>query len=421
MESELHVSAEILYLHPGRDISLRVHPPNLRSQIHTVKPVLAALTMQYAYINNMDPAHAPGTTPLYAGEVLITIAGFPTVYHYQQGINLDVSETAKPLIVCIPGGMHLGRIFYGGHKGSNPKHFLAYHLSRLGFGVLSLSYPTETDPEIMPATASGFRIQDWGRQAAMTTKNVIEDNDLPSRSIILISWSMGGRMVVPFKISAKEQGLEVCQYISFAATPGISSIRLLSPGIVCSRAGYFLVPSRLDAFYRQIQEMEGLNGGHEIIPPDVYRREYIGRTPINLIGMGLKYDGKSSFVQDEVPHEEETKVFDVANFPFITALYPISILDASHALVDQASWGFLLTYKLETMIQKEALSKIQGTPKWEQLLRHVHSAPARLCVPVSGNHFFFVGERSAGEVAEKVVRLIQDARAFQDELLEIVS
>ncbi|KAL5355711.1 hypothetical protein BJX96DRAFT_170929 [Aspergillus floccosus] len=369
----------------------------------------------------MDSAHPSGTAPLYAGEVLTTIAGFPTIYHYQPGISLDISEAAKSLIVCVPGGMHLARIFYGGHEGSNPKDFLAYHLSRRGFGVLSLSYPTETDPGIMPATASGFRIQDWGRQAAMTTKRVIQENGLPSRRIILISWSMGGRMVVPFSISAKELGLEVSQYISFAATPGISSIRPLSPGIVCSQAGYFLVPSRPDAFYRQVQEMEGLNGGREILPPDVYCREYIGGTPINLIGMRLKYDGKSSFVRDEVPHEEETKVFDVTNFPFITALHPTGILDASHALGDKASWGFLLTYKLETMIQQQALSKIQGTPEWEKLLDHVHSAPTRLCVPVPGNHFFFVGERSAGEVVERVVKLIEEARAFQCELLEILS
>lgn len=362
---------------------------------------------------------------LYPGEVLDTVAGFPTIYHYTEALHVNGrdqshGQSPKPLIVCVAGGLHLARVFYGGHKGSIPRDFLAYWLSTQGFGVLSLSYPLETGPEIMPSTASGYRIQDWGRQAALTTKKVIEEQHLETRSVVLISWSMGGRMVVPYNISCKELGLDVQQYIGFSATPGISSIRPLPPGMTCSSAGYFSLPSHMGVFCQQLKEMESLNGGHESIPRDVYLREYTGATPINLIGLRLKYDcAAGQFIQDDVPHEEDTRVWDVASYPFMTAMYPQSILDASHALADRATWGFLLTYKLESMIGGGLKNLHRQTEKWQKVLEMVHSAPERLSVSMRGNHFFFVGEESAAETARAVVNLLDDALKFQRELCSL--
>ncbi|KAJ6003511.1 hypothetical protein N7451_006058 [Penicillium sp. IBT 35674x] len=358
--------------------------------------------------------------PLYPGEILDTVADFPTLYQYQPARQTAADATPKPLIVCVPGGLHLARVFYGGHAGSKPTDFLAHWLSGLGYGVLSLSYPLETEPAIMPMTGANYRIKDWGEQAAKTTAKIISQHDLPTRSVVLISWSMGGRMVVPFNTAAKQLGLEVIQYISFAATPGFSSIRPLPPGISCSPTGYFHVPSHLGVFWQQLSEMQGLNGGREIVPKEVYLREYVGGTPINLIGLRLKYDGQGSFIQDEVPHEEDSRVLDVANFPLISALFPTSSLDGSHALADRASWGFLLTYKLESMIGQQGIRRAQEASKWQQLMDLIHSAPQRLCIPVAGDHFFFVGEHSARNIASKVDELIGDASKFQKELQDLV-
>ncbi|KAL4879967.1 hypothetical protein BJY04DRAFT_219772 [Aspergillus karnatakaensis] len=338
---------------------------------------------------------------LYPGEVLETISGFPTIYHYQPPANVNPKQP-RPLVVCVPGGLHLARIFYGGHKGSNPSDFLSHWLSQHGFAVLSLSYPLETSPDLMPATAAHFRIPNWGLQAATTAKKVIDEHAISSSAVILISWSMGGHMVVPFTIAARDLGLDVQQYIGFAATPGFSSIRSLSRGITCSPSGYLQLPPHMEVFQRQLAKMNEVNG-REIISQDVYIREYTGGTPINLIGLGLKYDGQGEFVKDDVPHEEDTKVLDIANLPFITALAPTSILDASHALADRASWGFLLTYKLEAMIGKQGIRNVRDSDRWQQLLHLIHSAPERLCRPVPGNHFFFVGERSAKEAAEELL------------------
>ena len=359
---------------------------------------------------------------LYPGEILDTIAGYPTIYKYQP----STQPTTKPLIVCIPGGVHLARIYYGGHRNSSPQNFLSYHLNNHGFNVLSLSYPLESTPSIMPPTAPNFSISDWGRQAATTAKKVISEHAL-SPSVVLIGWSMGGRILVPFTVSAKELGLSVEQFISFAGTPGISGIRpnlYAQPTLGemgCTKKGYMLIPERLGNFQQQISEMEWVNDG-VIIPYDVYLREYVGGTPIRLMGLRLRLnDNGGSFVLDEVTHEEDSRVWDFANCPLVSALCPDGDMDASHAMADMATWGFILIYQLEGLIGKQGLAKVNDTGMWKRLLAFVRDAPRRLCWSVEGNHFFFVGEEAAGEVADKVSKLIDEAAVFRRELDKILS
>ncbi|KAL1892349.1 hypothetical protein Sste5346_007087 [Sporothrix stenoceras] len=367
-------------------------------------------------------ASAPG---LYPGEVFETIAGFPTIYHYAPATTTQTPDaTPKPLIVCVTGGLHLARVFYGGHAGAAPQDFLAHHLNQRGFGVLSLSYPTESNPPVMPLDAAcvHFRVPDWGRQAAETTRRVVEAHSELKHAVVLISWSMGGRMVVPYAMEVRRLGLDVLQYISFAATPGLSSIRPLPPGMVCSPAGYFSVPMHVDAFWGQLKEMASRNGNRDSIPSDIYRREYAGATPIGLIGLGLRYDADTRlYVADEIRHEDDTRVLDVGAYPLPTALYPRSILDPSHALADRATWGFLLTYKLEALIAElGGLAKLReseaAASRWQKVMDLVHNAPERLSRPMNGNHFFFIGEQSAAETAAAVENLIDDAVALQREL-----
>jgi len=231
-------------------------------------------------------------------------------------------------------------------------------------------------------------------------------------------------VLVPFTTSARDLGLNVELFISFAGTPGISGIRpnrYTGKGMpVCTRDGYVRVRG-LERFYAQVEEMERLNGG-SIIPRDVYEREYVGGCPVKLMGLGLKYDSEGGrFVQDEEMHEEDSRVWDFANCPLVSALCPNGVMDASHALADRATWGFILTYQLESLIGKEGLGRVTGTEKWERLLDLVRDAPRRLCWSVDGNHFFFIGEKAAAEVADKMVKLIHEAEVFRKELGEILS
>ncbi|KAJ5110398.1 hypothetical protein N7532_000933 [Penicillium argentinense] len=355
---------------------------------------------------------------LYPGEALEIVEGFPTIKHYQPATTNSIDS--KPLIVCIPGAAHLARIFYGGHHESLSDDFIAYWLSQLGYGVLSVSYPLEMNSSLMPSTGHSFRIRDWGRQAAVCAQKTIVENFLPSRSIILLSWSMGGRMVVQFNIACKELGLHVEQYISLAATPGISNIRPPQSDMECTPSGYVSISSRIGAFCKQLNTVDLANGGREIIPQGIYLKEYVGGTPINLIGARLKFDGKSAFIPDELAHEDDSRVFDIVNTPFISALYPTSVQDAGHALTDKSTWGFLMTYKLESMVPKQALRDLEGTQAWEKISKLIHEAPSRMSHAVPGNHFFFVGKQGAEETAQKVVSLLHERIALESELASLL-
>lgn len=212
--------------------------------------------------------------------------------------------------------------------------------------------------------------------------------------------------MVLFSICAMELRLDVQQFISFTATPGMSKIRSVPPGMVCSKEGCSSVPPHLEVCCKQLAEMTEMNAEREIFNREAYLREYVGGSPINVIGLRLKFDGKEAFVQDCIPHKEDSRVLDVASFPLISVIYPTSIQDASHALADKASWGFLLTYKLGTMIGKEGLRNGSGTVKWQELLVLVHSAADRLSFPAPGIHFFFVGEVGARRTASNVAKLL---------------
>ncbi|KAJ5979569.1 hypothetical protein N7481_006867 [Penicillium waksmanii] len=367
----------------------------------------------------MVQADHAGEPRLYPGETLETIGGFPTICHYQPPPTAR-DTISRPLIVCIPGAVHLARVFYGGHHGYRQEDFVVHWLNESGFGVLSLSYPLDTNPPLMPATGSGFRIGDWGRQAALGSQSCIERHSLSTRSVVLVSWSMGGRMVVQFNIACKQLGLDVQQYISLAATPGISGIRSLQD-MSCTSAGYFDIASRIDAFCKQLDAVDKANNERSIIPREIYLREYVGGTPINLIGLRLKYDGQGSFIQDEVTHEEDSRVFDIENTPYPSALYPTSSQDSGHSLTDKATWGFLLTYKLESTIEKKHLKDIEGTQKWDKLRALFHEAPSRMSREISGNHFFFVGENGARETADKIGALLSEGATLQSDLASILS
>lgn len=368
----------------------------------------------------MTDADNSDESRLYPGEILEIVEGFPTICHFQPAAA-NPNASSNPLIVCVPGAVHLARVFYGGHKGYKKEDFLAHWLSKSGFPVLSLSYPLETTPPLMPTTGSGFRIPDWGRQAARSAQRCIDSHSLPNRSMILVSWSMGGRMVVQFNIACKQLDLDVQQYVSLAATPGISSIRSPQAAMTATPAGYFSISSRIEAFCKQLLSVNTENNDRNIIPRDIYLRQYVGGTPINLIGLRLKFDGQGSFIQDEITHEEDSRVFDIENTPLISALYPTSSQDAAHALTDKSTWGFLLTYKLESMVNKSDLKSIEGTPKWDLLRSLLDEAPSKMAQEVPGNHFFFVGEKGARETAEKIMDLLREGADLRSSMSSIIA
>lgn len=359
----------------------------------------------------------PDSKPkLYAGEQLDLVAGFPTLYTFFP------ADPRKPLIVFIPGNGHNARISYGGHQGYSQKDFLAYWLNRHGHGLLAISYPLESEPEIMPPTAPHFRIRDWGRQAAEVTQKVIERHKLCSQ-VVLAVWSMAGKIIIPYAVVAKSLGIDVTLFVSLAATPGIHGTRPPPQGIDNTAAGYATAPSMFSSFLRQMEEQSKRSAkGESIIPDDIYIREYCGFAPVSLAAWKHRYDRDTqSFIQDDWTSTEDAAVDQVQHCPMIVALTGTSPLDARHVITDQATWSFMLTRKLMHMIDARDPRKIAEIGNWDKLIDMVHSVPAHISYSIPGNHFFFLGEIGARKTAEVIVKHLEKAQRFRREFEELLT
>lgn len=348
---------------------------------------------------------SPETARLLPGEVLEHVADFPCLYRFFP------ADKKKPLVVLIPGGAHNARIFYGGHLGHDPDDFLVSWLTKMGFGALGVSYPLESEPTLMPAVAPGFRINEWGRQAAEVTKSVVDKNQLCG-DVVLVGWSMGGRMVVPYSKTAQSLGLKVKLFVSLSATPGLSGLRPPPPGRKCTKAGYATFSTMPALFMAQLREQNEINN-KVIIPPDVYYSQYYGHTPVSLLGWGLKFDDGGGFIDDNWGSVKDAAAHEFECLPWLSSLWPTSQLDARHTLSDKATWAFMLTQKLTATLTTNSLH-------WDEIVKFVHSAPEILSASVHGSHYFFLGRSGAKATAEGIIQHLDTSNTLQSQLNSLV-
>lgn len=361
--------------------------------------------------------------PIYDGEKLEIISGSPTLYKYFP------ADPSNPLLVFVPGAVHNARISYGCHNGASPENFLSTWIKAKRYPFLALSYPTESlgDGELMPPTSPGFRVTDWGRQAAEITQRIVLEHNLPGR-IVLLGWSMGGKILEPFTTAAKGLNLSVELFISLASTPGIYGLRGKVPLMEQTKAGYVAYKGIIDRMVRTIHEqsLSGSSSG-DIIPDDVYLRDYLGYTPVGLTSWGFRFsyqNGVASLIKDEWEVVEDSRADNFGNLPFMTAIYGSSPEDLRHTVADKATWGLMLTYKLLADIERYKAEagpgQLVNDDNWIKLLALVHSAPDEMSNIIDGTHLFFLGDRGARTTADLIELHIRRAKNFQDKFLSLL-
>jgi hypothetical protein len=385
-----------------------------------------------------DPQSHPN---LYEGERLEEIAGYPTLYRYLPASRrADAGSGAhadgrRPLMVFIPGAAHLARIAYGGHAGYNARDFLATWLNEAGYDVLGISYPLEmydARAEVMPPHFPDFGIPAWGEQAARTTRKVMDEHGL-GNEVVVLGWSMGGRILKPFVTFAQTCGLDIKLFVAIAGTPaGIMGVRAVTPKIHRTAAGYGACAVFEKSFVQQIretQEREGL-GKPAIFESDVFFREYFGHTPVRLGSWGLTYCeadderiDSSGFVADEWDSLRDggPSGQDYNIYPFVGAIRPTSASDVRHVLTDSATWGLILTLKLTADLTKVLSSRTPENEDYHRLLNLVYSAPTEMIETVTGNHFFFIGETGARRTANAIVQLLSKMEKIQKEMAVLLA
>lgn len=349
------------------------------------------------------------SAPLFPGEVAVEAAGRPAITKFVKG------DPDKALIVFIPGSNHLARIAYGGHPGGRAEDFLAYWVQKNGYNFLGISYPLDVKSGVFPKPQPDFTVRDWGRQAMELARRTVDENQLKGR-VIVVGWSMGGKIAQSAYAAAKEQKLDFDFYLSFAATPAI-------PGVVNPDRTFEMLPSgyasrRKDQsnWFSQVQTDSKI-AGHEIIPQEIYYNDYIGDGSINVEGYKLRYrDG--TFAGDLMEGTQDNGAFALEDFPLVAMVLNDSPEDARHNVTDLANWSF---YNANTIFNRYiAGNKVKPgalpPEKWRGVIELTRTSPELLSVSVPGNHFFFLGEAGARQTAQAIVTLEQKVHAFRDNL-----
>ncbi len=355
-----------------------------------------------------------GSALAFEGEQAITAAGYPALVKFIPG------DPQRPLVVFIPGAHHTARIAYGGHAGGRDEDFLAHWLVKDGYNFLGVSYPIATRNPVIEGAHPAYGARDWGRQAAEAAKRAIDEHRLTNR-VIVIGWSMGGRIAEPVAEAARAAGLDLEFFVSFSATPGVTGLVSMKAEFPMTASGYADRSNIYPAFLKQLAYENALNGGRTIIDEASYRNDYVGDMPVGLEGYGLHYrDGR--FVRDFWADEEDFRVHEYGKLPDIAIFMPNHPLDARHALTDRGNWGLLIVNKIsEDLAAAKVDLNAMPPERWLALVDLVRDAPERLSVEIPGDHFFFVGEMGARQTAAALRTMEARMAGFKAQLKSLAA
>ncbi|KIN14921.1 alpha/beta fold hydrolase [Vreelandella titanicae] len=348
---------------------------------------------------------------LYPGEERVEAAGHPAVIRFIKG------EPNKPLLVFVPGTNHMARIAYGGHEGYRETDFLAYWLHQEGYNFLGISYPLDTESGVFAEPQPDFTVREWGRQTIELAKRTLESHNL-NGPVIVMGWSMGGKIAQSVQSAADELGVDLDSYLSFVATPPIPGQISLDRMFEALPSGYADRRDDRAGWFAQLAA-NSERAGHEIVPEPVFMQEYTGDISINQEGYQQRYrDGK--FVIDREAGTKDNGAFDFAHFPLVGMLLGDDRMDSRHALTDSAAWSL---YNANTVYRRyirgnDVDLNALNDGDWRALLDLTQSSPERLSVEVGGNHFFFVGESGARRTARAIETLIDRIHGWRSEVFD---
>ena len=93
-------------------------------------------------------------------------------------------------------------------------------------------------------------------------------------------------------------------------------------------------------FFNAVDQQNAYNG-HTIIPQDIYRRDFLGGTPVALIDSGLVFQDNRFVENEELLALRTGSTFYFADYPFPVVVHDNSPYDAENALLDPGNWAFI--------------------------------------------------------------------------------
>ncbi|MGL3210532.1 hypothetical protein [Bradyrhizobium sp. BR 1433] len=341
---------------------------------------------------------------LFAGEERVECAGVRGLRYFRGG------NSNCPLVIFLPGGVHLARISYG-DPCSDRADFLDYWLEQKGLGLLALSYPTDHPciGEIVP----DLTIARWADWIASVASDVLRET--LDRPVVVAMWSMAGRSVAAVNRALEARSIDAVCFLSLAASPPIAGLNYVKPG------GDALTPDGLwkggvyvDGFLPSLSYQNRING-HRILDEVRYLEQYLCNTPVMLRGTPQRFSGGGSFWNLEDAHDD-MRASSFSEFPLTATISPTDISDDGHALGDRINWNFFNIQK----IRSQARAPDLDAGRWSRLCALTRTLPSRLSRDVVGGHFFFAGARGAEETAHHITELYAEMRNLRAEIRQLL-
>ncbi|MGF6430865.1 MULTISPECIES: hypothetical protein [Bradyrhizobium] len=347
-----------------------------------------------------DFMRRPQTGMLFAGEELVEHSGVRGLRYFRAG------KSDCPLVVFLPGGVHLARISYG-DPFSHRADFLDHWLEQKGIGLLALSYPT--DHPSIGAIVPDLTIAGWANWIASVTSDVLRET--PDRPVAVAMWSMAGRSVAAVNTALKARGIDAVCFLSLAASPPIAGLNLVQQG------GDPLTPDGLwtggvyiDGFLPSLSHQNQING-RRILDEQLYLEHYLCNTPVMLRGTSQRFSDQGTFWNFEEAHDD-MRASSFSEFPLAATISPTDRSDDGHALADPINWNF---FNIQ-MIRSQARALDFDAGRWKELRALTRTLPSRLSRDVAGGHFFFVGARGAEQTAHHITELYSEVRSLRAEI-----
>ncbi|MGW3956170.1 hypothetical protein ACWEKM_35880 [Streptomyces sp. NPDC004752] len=354
---------------------------------------------------------------LWDGEELHVLDGDEILVHLTEG------SREQPLVIFVPGGGHLGRIAYGRGR---EQDFLAYWAARAGHSFLAVSYPC--DHPVFSKPSAHLTLHRWAEMIAEVSAHVVDRIGLPRR-IVVIGWSMGGRVASKLCSSALRHNIELEAFISFAATPPFAGLAPLTPeSRSFTSEGLWNVagpPGKRSSPYvtswLKALALQSGRCGRCLIPEEDYLEHYVANTPIQLRGEADRiHDGVHTISLDDA--DTDTGGLRFGDYPICGAVIPAWKEDGRHALTDRALWGLASVQRLrhDVMAGSQAALSTLDDQAWTRLLSLVDEVPARLTRRIASSHMFFVGEDGAREAVEHLSSILAAVRALRTQFATLI-
>jgi hypothetical protein len=344
---------------------------------------------------------------LYEGEEIRIGDGFPSLVRFFPG------DVAKPLVVFFPGWAHLGRIGYG-FPGCNKEHFLAYWINQKGYPFLGASYPI--DHPIYSQVYPHFSMTNWGKMAAEIVGQFISERTLRGE-IIGISWSAAGQVIRPFNVACSSLGIKVLFHIGLESTPALQIPSDRTIGMKKTEKGMVsLEDSHYGLFWKEIEEQNHLNSD-DIIPKEVYLRDFLGDIPVALMGTNERYENGQFVVNIEKSFEDKN-FFSFSEYPLVANISGDSKMAPYHPMVDKGTWGFLITRKVyhDYFVKNEGWISQASNSEFNEFVQYVSNLPNRLLKAIPGNHFLLIGRQGAQKIADYLEYFENETNVIKQEL-----